>query len=551
MPSSTRIVIVVGLLNIVCLPALAQTPPNASRALEVISTPPDLAGKPEVSLPQPESARDKVERAQESEYRFQVDDFRLVGAKRFPEAELKALLSELKGRKISLVELNKGTDLINKYYRDHALPFVQVFIPPQDVTEGIVEIRIVEGRVGKVDTKIESNSRVKPAISSWLTKPFPVGSAIDYGVLTRNILLLNDLPGVQAKVDLGPGASIGDVGLLLNVSDRGPLTNFSLDVDNHGVRSIGADRVGGTMRLNNLSGMGDQLVGRLQHSSGNGVNTGQISYQRPLGYNGLKLGAQVSKTSYETGASVPGLEGNGVTWNVNTSYPLVRSRGANLNLNGAFEYRDITDKLFGTSFDKSLNILMFGVDGDVTDTWRGGGVTSYAINFNLGEVGNNSPGAVHGGYNKLSWDIQRRQFLNEKQSLLGKIRGQMPSKNLDGSEQLSLGGPNGVRGYPVGYSPSDTAMIASAEWQYAMGEVGQGFSLVPSAFIDYSFSRDSKSPKAGNSQNLWSLGVGVMAYRPGKAQISLMLARRGAFDDPLNTEDNDRYRFWVQAVFSF
>jgi hemolysin activation/secretion protein len=543
---ATRIV-AFGWFAIACLPAQAQTPPNASRALEIISTPPDLAERPEAILPQPGGPQVREESAAEAEYLFQVDDFKLVGAKRFPEAELKVLLSEFMGRKISLRELNAGTDRISKYYRDHNLPFVQIFIPPQDVTEGIVEIRIVEGRVGKIETRVAAGSRIKPEVAGMLAESLPVGGPIDYTLLTRGILLLNDLPGIQAKVDLGPGESVGDVGLLLNLSDRGPLANYSLDADNHGNLALGESRIGGTLRLNNLSGVGDQLVARLQHSSGDGVNSAQLSYQRPVGFQGLKLGGQVSKFVYETGQAFAGAEGNGLTWNLNASYPLLRSRGKNRNLTGALEYRDLEDN----GDPKYISMVSAGLDGDATDNWRGGGVTSYSVGVSLGEVDNDlSP--VDGGFTKLSWDVQRRQFLKDKHSLLAKMRGQLPSTNLDGTEKISLGGPNGVRGYPVGYASSDTVLISSVEWHYAVGNIGQGFSLVPSLFVDYSFARQQKSTaQSDNIRNLWSLGAGLLAYRPGQAQFSAMLARRGSYDDPTLNDDDDRYQFWLQAVISF
>lgn len=551
---STRM-LAASLLAIGCFPASAQTPPNASRALEIISTPPDLAGKPEAVLPQPEIPTGKPEaRTDETDFSFLVKEFRLKGANRFSESELKALIAEFTGRKVTLSELNAGADRISKHYRAHNLPFVQVFIPPQDVTEGIVEIRIVEGRVGRVEARVATKSRVKPAVARWLSDPLPVGAPIDYTVLTRSILLLNDLPGIQAKADLGPGAAIGDVGLLLNLSDRGPLANFSMDVDNHGSRSIGESRIGGTLRMNNLSGIGDQLIGRLQHSSGNGVNSGQISYQRPVGYKGLKLGAQVSRTDYEAGKEFAALdaEGDGVTVNFNATYPLLRTRAKNLNLNGALEYRDLNDSQGNFTSSKSLKVMTLGFDGDMSDNWRGGGVTSYALSLNMGEANNDANPAVEGGYEKLSWDLQRRQFINEKNTLLAKTRGQLPSAKLDSSEKISLGGPTGVRGYPVGDSSSDAALLANLEWHYSLGQVGQGFTLMPHAFFDYAISRLEKGSQAsGNTRHLWGLGVGLLAYKPGKAQFTASLARRGNGDAPQSSNDDDRYRLWLQAVYSF
>jgi hemolysin activation/secretion protein len=179
-------------------------------------------------------------------------------------------------------------------------------------------------------------------------------------------------------------------------------------------------------------------------------------------------------------------------------------------------------------------------------------VNSYSVSINLGEADNDANPPIEGAYSKLSWELQRRQFMNEKNTALGKLRGQLPGANLDSSEKISLGGPNGVRAYPVGESSSDEAWIASLEWHYSYGTVGRGFTLIPSVFADYAFSRLEKNTTAsGNIRNLWGLGIGLTAYRPEKAQIGLSIAWRGTGDEPESTNDNDRFRLWLQAVFSF
>ena len=57
------------------------------------------------------------------------------------------------------------------------------------------------------------------------------------------------------------------------------------------------------------------------------------------------------------------------------------------------------------------------------------------------------------------------------------FHGQLASRDLDGSEQFSLGGANGVRAYPQGEASGDSGYQATAELRYQTPVKGMSMTL--------------------------------------------------------------------------
>ena len=71
---------------------------------------------------------------------------------------------------------------------------------------------------------------------------------------------------------------------------------------------------------------------------------------------------------------------------------------------------------------------------------------------------------ANGDYWKLAINVNRFQRVTDTVSTVIKFNGQYTDKNLDGAEQLSLGGPNGVRAFPSNEGAGDQGFISSLEF---------------------------------------------------------------------------------------
>jgi hemolysin activation/secretion protein len=162
-----------------------------------------------------------------------------------------------------------------------------------------------------------------------------------------------------------------------------------------------------------------------------------------------------------------------------------------------------------------------------------------------------------GSYRRITLQIARQQALTDVFSLYGSVQGQFADKNLDSSEKLYLGGPGGVRAYPVNEAGGSEGYLASLETR---AHLPAGFDFT--TFFDYGsvrVNRDNDFAGAADPNRLTLKGVGLAAgwTAPFGLNLKATFARRlGSNPDPTSTgRDQDgslvKNRIWVQASFPF
>ncbi len=88
--------------------------------------------------------------------RFMVREIRFTESAILPAEKLAELARPYTGRELALAELRDLTTRIDEAYRERRVVTARAVIPPQDVSDGIVDIRLVEGRVGGI--AVEGNA---------------------------------------------------------------------------------------------------------------------------------------------------------------------------------------------------------------------------------------------------------------------------------------------------------------------------------------------------------------------------------------------------------
>ena len=162
-----------------------------------------------------------------------------------------------------------------------------------------------------------------------------------------------------------------------------------------------------------------------------------------------------------------------------------------------------------------------------------------------------------GLFHKLRYSVSRTQVLDEVLSLSMAISGQLADRNLDASEKFYLGGPSGVRAYPVNEGSGSYGQLINLELRYRLP---LGFTL--SVFTDHGRVQVNRnnSYSGASSLNSYSMkGRGVsLAWQPWREKgygpsLKLTYARRiGENPNPASTGlDQDgsllRERLWLSA----
>ena len=504
--------------------------------------------------------------------RVPVKEFQLNGLTVTGEAPIQALLEPYRNKELTLTQLHEAATVVQEYLRKLGY-FARVYVPTQDVKDGVVELRIVESRISSIQVQRGEGLRVS---DETLKRYFSVegegaGGLLQQSKMEHDLLLANDLAGVRARAILVPGNEPGSTTLLLSALAE-PFVQGYLSADNTGNKFTGRARAAADLRLNSPMGVGDLLSAHASFTAHS--NFARVAYSVPVGANGLSLGMAYSLNDYKLCCEFAPLnqEGWARSGNLFANYPLVRSLAKNVSASVVYGDRRIVGRSLGAlTSDHRLDSWTPGLYGDWQDKWWGMAArSSWAVLFTSGRVNlSTSPdqaldtatAATTGRYEKAQLSFARVQKLSENWTLLAAARGQYASKNLDSSEKLILGGVSGVRAYPTGEAVGDAGLILNAELQREI--VPQ---WVGSVFIDYGYIQLHKSPwanwEAGNPniRNKYSLsggGVGV-TWAPNPRIVARAILATPFGSNPgrdvngRNSENTrDGTRVWASLSWSF
>lgn len=537
------------------LPALAQQAPDAGRVLQetlppTLSAPRQMTG---IVIQKP-----VTEAVPAGGATITVKSLRFTGNARFADAVLLSVLGEVTKQSFDLAGLRGLADKITQHYHANGYPFARAFLPAQNITDGVVRIDIVEGRYGKVQATGDAALRAR---AQDFLAPLKPGAVIESDALERASLILNDQPGIQTTPLIRPGQELGTGDLLVNVS-RTPLVHGDVGADNHGNRYTGALRLRANLLLDSPFLFGDQVTLRGIYSE-EGLWLGSLGYSLPLGASGLRANVSYAHTYYELGKTFASLDAHGTAKvaSAGLSYPLVRSQQSNLTLGTTWQHKKLNDQQDGTDTnnDKSSNSAVFAMPFDHRDGLGGGGITYGNLSYTLGwlkldsalESTDRSSGTnTRGDFSKWNLDVARLQALPANFNLFARISVQWADKNLDSSEDFSLGGPNGVRGYPVGEGIGDKGWLAQIELRY------QWQNFAPYFFYDVGRVRINADPGPitpavqNNTRSLAGSGFGLR-YADARWNADVNLAWRNRGGEPTADTRDNQPRVWATASYKF
>lgn len=539
--------------------AFAQFPDGGSQLQQIPPSPTLEQAEPEIQVEQTQEPAV----APADSARIQVNSLHLTGQSLYTEAELLSVTGFTAGQELSLGELQQMATRIAAFYHEKGYFVAQAYLPAQEIQQGAVTIAVVEGRYGDISLRNQSNLSDRQVNSSLAG--LNSGEVIESSALESRLLLLSDTPGVNVRSTLVPGASVGAADLVVDVVP-GQRVNGSIDADNAGNYYTGEYRLGATLNINNLAGQGDVATLRVLHGF-DGLNYGRAAYQMQFGR--ATAGVAYSRMEYELGKDFSDLDANGTAdiASVFASYPLIRSRRSNLYAQVGYDYKTFEDRIDALSppivVDKNIHVLMTTLRGDHRDDLGRGGVTAGGLTWSTGVLDIETPEARaaddisarrNGNYNKLGMYAMRLQNITERVSLYGAISGQLASKNLDSSEQMSLGGMYGVRAYPQGEAFGDEGYLATVEARYLLAQLSsqQLGQVHLVGFVDGGSVTVNKDPWDGsdNSRTLTGAGVGVNWVDTNNFSVKTSYARKLGSEDATAAPDSNG-RFWVQLVKYF
>ena len=412
-----------------------------------------------------------------------VTDFLFDGNIKYSSVELKKSIENFISQELNYDDLLNVTNIISNYYRTRGF-LATAYLPEQNINEGIIIIKIVEGKLGKIviDTGSSEINLSKKRIKRFINNKLEKESVLNISQLDKNIRQINSLYGINAVAELQEGENFGETDIKIQIFNT-PMFSGSTITNNHGSRSSGTGRLSNSINIDGLFNLGERFIFS-STMTGDVLNEDQyeksnyyaLSAIFPLGYNGLQSTFRTSKMEYKLSDPFDSTKPSGYSteYNVTLSKKLIETLTFNLNSSLSLSRNDYVNNLnTGNNSDKDTTKALLNVGFDKTDNAFGGGVNFGSISFSLGEVDltdnqtnfetDQTTTDTNGRNLKSNLILNRLQNLNQKTNLLIKFNGQYAADNLDGSDQFSLGGVNGVRAYPSSEASGDLGFVTNLE----------------------------------------------------------------------------------------
>ncbi|NYS60574.1 ShlB/FhaC/HecB family hemolysin secretion/activation protein [Vreelandella salicampi] len=514
----------------------AQTAPDAGRLLQ--DTLPERDYQPRESSVELHLQGAPLTQSDAESQAVRINDITLNGNTVFDDKTLLNQLTNFMAQDHDMAGLQNLSNRISRFYRDNGYPFAQAFLPKQDVSQGILKIRIIEGRYGDVSVSSDDSS-LEESVTPYLSALRP-GEVIQGDKLERTALLLGDLPGIAVTPVMQPGDETGTGDFVAEVEPTQRVQGY-VGVDNHGSHSSGRGRATLGVQANRVLKVGDELSATALYSEED-LWLGRVAYSLPMGYQGLRGDVSYARTEYDLRAPFNGFTGTADTTRLGLSYPLVRQQQTNLTASVGGEYTELNDRFQGVSYQKRYgHSWPLALQFDHRDALGQGGVTFGEARLQSGQINHAANPQVDGGYTKANLRLSRLQRLGQGISLLLSGDMQWADSPLDSSEGMSLGGARGVRAYPQGETSGSRAWLTQLEVRYqATAE------LAPYVFYDHG-ARLSYADEP--SETLAGGGVGVR-YSNGNWTLDTAVATQTTGDVASQDEQKDP-RFWLSGRYTF
>jgi len=460
--------------------------------------------------------------------RILVREFRFEGNTRFSGRELARIVAPYTGRELSAEELEDARRDVTLYYVTRGYINSGAVLPEQDAKDGIVLMRIIEGRL--TDINLTGNR--------WLRRGYVVDRLQEHVRLPLNVdeirdglQLLRDNPNIQqVNAELHPGPSPGESYLNVRLREQQPF-RAGVQVDNERPPSVGSEEVLLLASDRNLTGHSDPLdltcgiaEGGMGRWKASGLDNVGASYAIPLTSRDTTLRVYGNRNDFAI------IEAAFVTNSVNVTSESYR---AGASLRQPLYQTSQQELAVGLTFERRYSeTFINGMPASISPGDVNGREQISALRFYQEWMGRDQE-QVLGLRSTMSWGVPlfsitdntnrdarffawqgqsqyvRRLFGTPNQLIL-RLQGQWTSDKLLSLEQFSVGGAETVRGYRENELLFDRGLQGTAELRLPVLLNGRGESVIQLApFFDFG-GGSLVGESAPHPETISSAGIGLL-----------------------------------------
>ena len=275
------------------------------------------------------------------------------------------------GKTVSQADLASIAVAITELYRATGFSLSRAIVPPQDIKNGRVRVKVIEGYVAEFVLKGEDIDRfgVRPFLAKIVEE-----RPLQLKTLERQLMLVNDIPGIRVA-----DTAIEEIG---NISGKFRLIVWikawrifaGFGFDNMGAYAVGPYEAFATSAFNSYFFPGDSLGFSASTTpvSVREFGFGRLWYDTPVGADGVRLGASALYSNVAPSDIRIQTNTHTITetYEAKASYAPLESRTSTLLLTGAFGFSDSWERdVFGLTYRDHLRMVSLTADYKLQDNF--------------------------------------------------------------------------------------------------------------------------------------------------------------------------------------
>ncbi|MFP5507370.1 MAG: ShlB/FhaC/HecB family hemolysin secretion/activation protein [Gammaproteobacteria bacterium] len=406
-------------------------------------------------------------------HRFDIWEFQVEGNSLLERPLVERTVYPYLGPAKSVDDVEAARVALENFYRSSGYPTVVVDIPEQEVNQGIVRLKVVEGSIDRVrvsGSRYFSLGRIRAGVPALAEGGVPYAPQLQAQLQELN----QASPDRSVTPIFRPGRTPGTVEVDLRVKDEFPL-HADVEVNNRYSRDTSELRASASIRYANLwqREHSASLMYQTAPENPDDVRVLAGTYVWPLGRSRALAAYAVDSESDVATAGDLSVIGTGTILGLRYIQPLPARGQYYHSATLGMDYKDFEEDVLtldGPGFNTPIDYVNFS--GQYRGTWLGQGsrlTGGLSANFGLRGLGNSvsefenkrflaKPNYMYFGV----FGEYTRTYGNDIQ-VHAALDAQVADSPLVSNEQYGAGGADSVRGYYESQALADDGVTANLE----------------------------------------------------------------------------------------
>jgi hemolysin activation/secretion protein len=474
-----------------------------------------------------------------------IEKINILNMTVFDEDDFEDLIEPYLNKCNGLKNLSNLKDKISNKYIDKGYVTSRAFFKLQDLSDGVIDIEVIEGKIEKI---INENINTSNLYTSY------DGKILNLRDLEVVIQQAERLHSQNLDLQLIPGTKVGyTIVKIVNNSNVKPYFG-NIGINNYGTKKTGRYQIYNNFNYENLFGINDILELNINSTNNilkNNDNTLGTSLNYSFPYERFLFNIFYNYSNYKQINSdefnnLFQSDGNNDSFGLDISYKLYHSSNHTIELLLNFQKKETENVLNDVRLDlQSYSSSSF--EWGIKHSYKGDSFDYYSkFLMSQGLSGDSDEYAKQEiDFTKYVLDLGFNKYFNTSNNLKYNfyLRGQSSNNNLFGTEEISMGGVYSVRGF------NNTGLSGNTGF-YTRNELSVQYNLndyiwVPYLGLDYGYVTQNENNVGGK---IVGSAIGTRVYWKN---INFELFYNLPLKDAENTKDESSTFFGFNLVYNY